>query len=238
MKKSVNKTKSEQSSEKPLLEGHERDMQKEAWRVMRIQSELVDAFENLKNIDQAVAIFGSARIGEQDMFFKAAESISEQLSRKTINIISGGGPGIMLAANKGAKAGKNGLSIGLNIELPHEQIPNPYQDIELEFRYFFVRKLAFVKYSKAFIIFPGGFGTLDELFNLVTLIQTKKVDTRPIILFGSEYWQGMLAWIKDQILLRKMIKDTDLDFFHLTDSTQEAVEIITQHFRSCGLTSS
>jgi uncharacterized protein (TIGR00730 family) len=183
------------------------------WRVFRIMGEFV--------------IFGSARTQPDDPDYQAAQETGALLAAKGFAVITGGGPGIMEAANRGAfEAG--GLSIGCNIELPFEQKANPYQTLSLTFKYFFVRKMMFVKYSLAFVIFPGGFGTLDELFEALTLIQTKKIRNFPIVLFGKQYWSGMLDWIRAVVLPDGKISEHDLDIFHITDSPAEVVEIVTQ----------
>ncbi len=189
------------------------------WRVFRIQSELVDGFETLHGIGPAVSIFGSARLTEESFYYQEAFKVAKILSQNGFSIITGGGPGIMEAANKGAKLGK-GKSIGLNISLPHEQHPNKYLDISLNFRYFFVRKLMFVKYSIGFIIFPGGYGTFDELFEALTLVQTNKIKTFPIILYGSEYWKGLIDWLKTSPHSIGAINLDDLNYFVLIDNPE------------------
>lgn len=199
---------------------------KETWRVFRIMSEFVDAFEALKDLGPAVTIWGSARTKAQNNFFKMTETTAELLSKAGYSVITGGGPGLMQAANKGCQKGK-GTSVGLNIELPHEQHANPYIDLNLEFNYFFVRKVMFVKHSHAFIITPGGLGTLDELFECLTLIQTQKSSSDfPVILMGKKYWSGLLTWMKDTVLPAKHIDKKDLDSLYLTDDPKEALKII------------
>ena len=202
----------------------------EIWRIFRIMSELAEGFKELDRVVPAVSIFGSARIGKNNGYYKDVMKISELLSIKGFSIISGGGPGLMEAANKGAKKGK-GLSIGLNIELPEEQSPNRYQDISLEFRYFFCRKMMFVKYSCGYVIMPGGFGTLDELFEALTLIQTKKIRRFPLILYGSEFWGGMLDWISNTLLSNGTIDKEDIKIFQVVDDPEEAVSIIEESFK-------
>lgn len=202
----------------------------EIWRIFRIMSELAEGFKELDRIVPAVSIFGSSRIGRNNGYYKAVMKIAELLSIKGFSIISGGGPGLMEAANKGAKKGK-GLSIGLNIELPEEQAPNRYQDISLEFRYFFCRKMMFVKYSCGYVIMPGGFGTLDELFEALTLIQTKKIRRFPLILYGSEFWGGMLDWISSDLLSNGTIDKEDIKILQLVDDPEEAVSIIEESFK-------
>ena len=197
----------------------------DTWRVFRIMGEFVEGFDELATLTHAVSIFGSARTHSDDPYYKAAEETAAQLARVGFAVITGGGPGVMEAANKGAfEAG--GLSIGCNIELPFEQSSNPYLTRGLKFKYFFVRKMMFVKYSLGFIIFPGGFGTLDELFEALTLIQTKKIRNFPIVLFGSAYWAGLLAWIRDFAMKEGKVTEQDLKLLHVTDSPAEVVQII------------
>lgn len=197
----------------------------DTWRVLRITGEFIEGFDNLATVTRAVALFGSARTQPEDPQYKAAQETAALLAQAGFGVITGGGPGIMQAANRGAFEA-NGLSIGCNIELPFEQRANPYLTRSLTFKYFFVRKTMFVKYSMAFIIFPGGFGTLDELFEALTLIQTRKIKNFPVILFGSEFWGGMLKWIEEVMLKEGKISDADLALLHLTDSPSEVVEII------------
>jgi uncharacterized protein (TIGR00730 family) len=198
---------------------------KESWRLFKIMAEFVDGFEKLADYFPAIAIFGSARLKRTDPIYTDTEKIARQLAKKGYNIITGGGPGIMEAANKGAVEGGS-HSIGLNIELPFEQQPNEYADVKLSFQYFFVRKVMLVKYSVAYIIMPGGFGTMDELFEAVTLIQTKKIRPFPVILVGSDYWQGLLDWIKKEMIPKKTISPTDLDIFQVIDDPEEVVRTI------------
>jgi len=197
------------------------------WRVFRIMGEFVEGFDELATLSRGIAIFGSARTLPDDPEYKAAQETAALLAAQGFAVITGGGPGIMEAANRGAfDAG--GLSIGCNIELPFEQKPNAYQTLSLTFKYFFVRKMMFVKYSLAFIIFPGGFGTLDELFEALTLIQTHKIRNFPIVLFGTKYWSGMLDWLREVVLHEGKIAEHDLAMFHITDSPAEVVEIVTR----------
>jgi hypothetical protein len=197
----------------------------DTWRVFRIMGEFVQGFEDLAHVTNGVAIFGSARTPLDDPEYKAAQETGALFARNGIPVITGGGPGIMEAANRGAfKAG--GTSIGCNIELPHEQKSNDYLTLSLKFKYFFVRKMMFVKYSDAFIIFPGGFGTLDELFEALTLIQTHKIHNFPVVLYGSRYWQGMLEWLRGPMLGEAKIVEEDLERLHVTDSPSEIVEIV------------
>jgi uncharacterized protein (TIGR00730 family) len=197
------------------------------WRVFRIMGEFVEGFDTLAGIGPAVTLFGSARVLPDHEQYHLADETARGLVEAGFAVITGGGPGIMEAANKGAhEAG--GVSIGCNIELPFEQGTNPYVDVSINFRYFFVRKTMFVKYAEAFIIFPGGFGTLDELFEALTLIQTEKVRDFPVILFGSEYWKGLLDWIRATMLAEGKISADDLDLLVVTDSPDEAVRIVTE----------
>ena len=195
------------------------------WRVLRIMSELIEGFDTLAGVDKGVSIFGSARTGPDDPQYQAAQETARLLAEAGFAIITGAGPGIMEAANKGAREG-NGRSIGCNIELPFEQGSNPYVDTVIEFRYFFIRKLMFVKYSSAFIIFPGGFGTLDEAFEALTLIQTGKIYEFPVILFGRHYWAGLLRWLKSRALVEQKISPGDLDLILITDDPAEAANAV------------
>src|SRR5690242_15664933 len=197
------------------------------WRVFRIMGEFVEGFDELATLTRGIAVFGSARTKPDDPDYHAAQETAALLSAQGFAVITGGGPGIMEAATRGAfEAG--GLSIGCNIELPFEQRPNPYQTLSLTFKYFFVRKMMFVKYSLAFIIFPGGFGTFDELFEALTLIQTRKIRNFPIVLFGSHYWSGLLDWFRAAVLPGGKISDVDMKMFHVTDSPAEVVEIVVK----------
>ncbi|MGB9498241.1 MAG: TIGR00730 family Rossman fold protein [Dissulfuribacterales bacterium] len=197
----------------------------ESWRIFRIIGEFVEGVEVLHDLGPAVSIFGSARMKADDPYYQKTVEISGLLAENGFSIITGGGGGVMEAANKGA-AGKNGKSVGLNIVLPMEQKPNPYSNIKVEFNYFFIRKVMFVKYAMAYVIMPGGFGTMDELFEAVTLIQTKRVKPLPVILFGSEYWGGLVEWIKATLLEDKMISVDDLDILKITDDPEEILRIV------------
>ncbi len=199
----------------------------ETWRVFRIQSELVDGFETLYNLGPAVGVFGGARFEEDSPYYQQAMNVGAMLSQHGFSIITGGGPGIMEAANRGAKMGR-GKSVGLNIELPHEQEPNPHLDISLSFRYFFVRKLMFVKYAMGFVIFPGGFGTMDELFEALTLVQTKKVTSFPLVLYSSEYWKGLVEWIRGTLVERGAISREDVDLIYVVDDSADIARIFLQ----------
>ncbi len=205
----------------------------EAWRIFRIQSELIDGIETLNELGPAVTIFGGARFKkENESFYTAACETARQLTEEGLTIITGGGPGIMEAANRGCiEAG--GTSVGLNIQLSHEQSPNNYQNLSLSFRYFFIRKLMFVKYAMAYVIFPGGFGTMDELFESLTLIQTGKIRRFPVILYDRRYWQGLVEWLKESMLRHKCIEAKDLDLFHIVDTPEEVRTIITGYQKKC-----
>jgi uncharacterized protein (TIGR00730 family) len=203
----------------------------EAWRVLRIQGEFVYGINALAEVGAAVSVFGSARFGESHPMYEAARRLGALLADAGFAVITGGGPGIMEAANRGAfEAG--GLSIGCNIELPFEQLGNPYTNLAINFRYFFVRKTMFVKYSNGFVIFPGGFGTLDELFEALTLVQTRKVSRFPIILYDRSYWRGLLDWIEHTQLAAGAISPDDLELLELTDSVEEARDILVECYRN------
>ncbi len=200
------------------------------WRVFRIMSEFVEGFDALSHIPPSVAIFGSARIKPEEPAYIAAVETARLLAKAGFGIITGGGPGIMEAGNKGAQEGDN-VSVGCNIELPFEQGPNPYLDISLDFRYFFVRKTMFVKYAEAFIIFPGGFGTMDELFEALLLIQTKKVSHFPVILYDSKYWAGLINWIRDTMLVTEKILPEDAGLLLLSDDPEEICKIVIDAYQ-------
>jgi uncharacterized protein (TIGR00730 family) len=206
----------------------------ETWRVFRIQSELVEGFETLNELGPAVAVFGSSRLSEGSYYYEKAVELGKRLSDAGFSVITGGGPGIMEGVNKGANQGR-GKSVGLNIELPTEQTPNKYQSLSLSFRYFFIRKLMFVKYSIGFIIFPGGFGTMDELFEALTLSQTKRIGIFPIILFDKEYWQGLIEWFKETLIPKKTISPEDLDLFVYADDADEVCRIMKKYRGMNGL---
>ena len=205
----------------------------ETWRVFRIQSELVEGFETLNDIGPAVTIFGSARLSAGNKYYDDAIAVARMLADDGFAIITGGGPGVMEGANRGAKKGK-APSIGLNIEIPMEQHPNKYQDISLSFRYFFIRKLMFIKYAMAYINFPGGFGTVDEMFETLTLAQTKKIKNFPIILYGSEYWKGLIDWMKKTLVPNGTIGREDFALFSLVDTPEEIRFLINEHYRVFG----
>ena len=197
---------------------------KDSWMVFKVMSEFVDGYEKLAKIGPCVSIFGSARLKPEDKYYNVAVDIAKKITEIGFGVITGGGPGIMEAGNRGAKEG-GGKSIGLNIELPFEQQFNPYIDksYSINFDYFFVRKVMFVKYSQGFIVLPGGFGTLDELSEALTLIQTKKIGRFPIVLVGSEFWSGLLDWFKETLLKNNLIKEEDLSLFRVVDSAEDAV---------------
>ncbi len=195
------------------------------WRSLRILAEFVEGFDALASVGPAVSVFGSARIKRNNPYYRQARELGRMLAKAGYAVITGGGPGIMEAANRGCQEG-GGLSVGCNIELPQEQGLNPYVDLGVEFRYFFARKVMFVKYADAFVIFPGGYGTLDELFEALTLIQTHKVQDFPVILMGTEYWTGMVDWIRASLLKESAINPEDVDLLRLTDDPREAVRII------------
>jgi len=197
----------------------------ESWRVFKIMGEFVEGIEALHDIGPAVTIFGSARIQPDDPAYKKAEKIAALFAESSFAVLTGGGGGVMEAANKGA-AEAGGTSVGLNIILPFEQEPNQYSNIKLEFKYFFIRKVMFVKYAMAYIIMPGGFGTLDELFEAVTLIQTHRIKPFPVILVGSDYWSGLIQWIKSRLLAEKRISPEDLDILQVIDEPEEVVKAV------------
>ena len=210
----------------------------DSWAIFKIMSEFVEGYERMSKIGPCVSIFGSARTKPDNKYYQNAVDIADKLAKLGYGVITGGGPGIMEAGNKGAfDAG--GKSVGLNIDLPFEQNHNPYIDAEhnLEFDYFFVRKVIFVKYSQAFVIMPGGLGTLDEMFEALTLIQTKKINKRPVVLFGKSYWTGLIKWIKEVMLEEENnISPQDLDLFIIADSIDEAVQYIDDFYKSHELT--
>ena len=210
----------------------------DSWAIFKIMSEFVEGYERMAKIGPCVSVFGSARTKEDNAYYQLATEVSEKLAIAGFGVITGGGPGIMEAANKGARQG-GGRSVGLNIDLPFEQNYNPYIDPEhnLEFNYFFVRKVIFVKYSQGFVILPGGFGTLDELFEAVTLIQTKKINKRPVVLLGHEYWDGLVDWVK-RIMLEKEhnISEVDMNYLKVVDSADEAVKYIEDFYKTHDLT--
>jgi uncharacterized protein (TIGR00730 family) len=202
----------------------------DAWRALRIMGEFIDGFDALARLGPAVSIFGSARTKPDDPMYGHARALASLLSEQGFTVITGGGPGIMEAANRGAKEA-DGVSVGLAIDLPHETGLNPYVDLPAYFRYFFVRKTMFVKYAQAFVIFPGGFGTFDELFESLTLVQTGKIDHFPIILFGTAYWSGLLGWLRSTVAREANVHEDDLDLINLSDDVEEIVGIIKESYR-------
>ena len=203
----------------------------DTWQIFKIMAEFVEGFEKMSKIGPCVSIFGSARTEPDSVYYSLAEEIAFKLTNEGYGIITGGGPGIMEAANKGAQKAK-GKSVGLNIKLPFEQAPNPYidHDKSITFDYFFVRKLMFIKYAQGFIVLPGGFGTMDELFESLTLIQTRKIGKFPIVLVGINYWKGLLDWIQEVLLKEKYINADDLDLFKVVDTAEEAVQVIDNFY--------
>ncbi|ASS47424.1 MAG: Rossman fold protein, TIGR00730 family [Candidatus Fluviicola riflensis] len=210
----------------------------DSWAIFKIMSEFVEGYERMAKIGPCVSIFGSARTKENNPYYEQAVEVGEKLAKAGFGVITGGGPGIMEAGNKGARKG-GGRSVGLNIDLPFEQNYNPYIDPEhnLEFNYFFVRKVIFVKYSQAFVIMPGGFGTLDELFEAITLIQTKKINKRPVVLISHDYWDGLVDWVK-RIMLEKEnnVSESDMNYLKVVDSADEAVKYIEDFYKTHDLT--
>jgi uncharacterized protein (TIGR00730 family) len=209
-------------------ETHESDV----WSIFKIMGEFVEGYDKLFKIGPCVSIFGSARMVEGEDYYEMARKTANKITEQGFGVITGGGPGVMEAANKGAQEG-GGKSVGLGITLPHEQGLNSYVDRNyvINFHYFFARKVMFVKYAQGFIVFPGGFGTLDEFFEAMTLIQTKKINTFPIVLIGSEYWDGLIDWIKNTMVREGTISEEDVDLFHLTDDPEEAVDIICEFYQ-------
>jgi hypothetical protein len=209
-------------------------IKEDPWRIFRIMAEFVDSFETLSRISPAVTIFGSARMKRSDPYYHATVALAKGLVKHNFAIITGGGPGIMEAANKGAAQAK-GKSVGLNIALPHEQVGNRYTNVPLHFHYFFSRKVCFVKYSSGFVFMPGGFGTLDEFAEIVTLVQTGRIPRFPLILFGKKFWRGLLAWMREQMLAHNtFISPGDIDLVTVTDDVTEAIEVILDYERRVG----
>lgn len=198
---------------------------RDTWRLFHIMSELVEGFEQLANIHPAVSLFGSARCKAGDLLYTRTYNLSKLLAKNKFNIITGGGGGVMEAANKGA-AEEGVKSVGLNIELPYEQVPNPYANLKLQFRYFFVRKIMFIKYAMAYVVLPGGFGTLDECFEALTLIQTRKIKPFPVVLVDSSYWSGLVDWIKNNLITENKVSPEDLQIFKVMDEPEEIVQYL------------
>jgi uncharacterized protein (TIGR00730 family) len=197
----------------------------ESWRLFKIMGEFVEGVEGLHDLGPAVSIFGSARTRPDDPQYKKAETIAARFVKNGFGVITGGGGGIMEAANKGA-AEAGGTSVGLNIRLPFEQKPNPYATLQMEFNYFFIRKVMFIKYAAAYVVMPGGFGTLDELFEVMTLVQTRRIRPFPIIMVGSDYWGGLLEWIRSQLMTQSLISSTDMDIIQVLDDPGEIVSAV------------
>jgi len=208
-------------------------MTRESWKIFQVMAEFVEGFERLAQIKPSVSVFGSARTPPDHPYYTLAEDTCRQLSDAGFSVVSGGGPGIMEAANLGAQAGKS-LSIGLNIQLPQEQAGNPYQDISLHFRHFFSRKVMFVKYASAYVVLPGGFGTLDELAEILTLVQTGKTRRIPIILVHSGFWGGLVDWFRERLVEEGMIGAADMDLFHVVDEPADVVSAIFDHYEHRG----
>ena len=209
-------------------------IREDPWRIFRIMGEFVDSFQTMSHVGPAVTIFGSARTKPNDKYYRAATAIAKGLAQHNLAVVTGGGPGIMEAANKGA-AQAGGKSVGLNIELPHEQTGNRFTNVPIHFHYFFARKVCFVKYSLGFVYMPGGFGTLDELFEVITLVQTERIPQFPLVLFGREHWSGLLQWMKKELAQKnKFINPVDLDLVSVTDSPEEVVELIRDYERRLG----
>ncbi|MFC2140512.1 TIGR00730 family Rossman fold protein [Candidatus Auribacterota bacterium] len=204
----------------------------DTWRIFRIMSEFIEGFEELSKIGSAVSIFGSAQTKRNNKYYKLGVDIAERVVKKGFSVITGGGPGIMEAVNKGASRIKTKKSIGLNIDLPFEQKPNPYIGKIISFRYFFCRKVMFSKYASAIVILPGGYGTLDEFFEIVTLIQTKKIKPLPVILVGKEFWQGLLDWLKEKVLKAGNIAPADLKIFKITDDPAQVLKYIETFYKN------
>ncbi|MHB8139274.1 MAG: LOG family protein [Smithellaceae bacterium] len=200
----------------------------ESWRIFRIMAEFVESIEVLSKVHNAVTVFGSARVKREDKYYQMAETLGRLLAQNGFPVITGGGPGIMEAANKGA-AEAGGQSVGMNIKLPFEQKPNPYANLQLDYKYFFIRKVMFVKYAVAYVIMPGGYGTMDEMFEALTLIQTKRVRSFPVILMGREYWQGLLDWLKSAMVQKEMILPFDIEMIQVIDEPEEVVRQIKKY---------
>jgi uncharacterized protein (TIGR00730 family) len=204
-------------------------LNRESWRIFQIMAEFVEGFEQLSSISPSVSIFGSSRMDEDHPYYALTENIARSLSESGFSVVTGGGPGLMEAGNRGARQGK-ALSIGLNIELPREQAPNQYQDISMHFRHFFSRKVMFVKYASAYVVLPGGFGTLDEFMEILTLVQTGKSRRIPVVLVGRPFWEGLLKWFRETLIVQGTISAGDLNLITLVDEPQEVVDAIFDHY--------
>ena len=217
-------------------EDRDRLLNRDSWKVFQIMAEFVDGFQQLADISPSVSIFGSARFKPDHKYYEVSEHIARLLSDAGFTVVSGGGPGVMEAANKGAFAGKSD-SVGLNIKLPHEQTGNPYQDIGVTFKYFFARKVMFVKYASAYVVMPGGLGTLDELAEILTLIQTGKTKRIPVILYGSDFWQGLIEWFDNTLVEVGTISPEDVDLYKITDDPLEIVDLIFDFYEGVDIDS-
>jgi len=215
-------------------DARDKALTRDSWKIFQIMSEFVEGFQELADLSPSVSIFGSARFTPDHPYYKHSEDISRLLSDSGFAVVSGGGPGVMEAANKGAFSGKS-ASVGLNIKLPHEQSGNPYQDISLNFKYFFARKVMFVKYASAYVVMPGGFGTLDEMAEVLTLVQTGKSRQLPIILFGTEFWGGLLEWFEQSLIPTGTISPEDMNLFQVTDDPQFVVDTIFDFYEGVEL---
>ena len=220
----------ETNAENKNMDSVDAELNRESWRVFKIMSEFVDGFEQLAHVKPAVSIFGSSRLKDDHADYKKAQQVARLLSDEGFSIISGGGPGIMEAANRGAKEGKS-VSVGLNIELPKEQTPNKYKDLSLNFSHFFTRKVMFVKYAAAYVVCPGGFGTLDELAEMLTLIQTGKTPGIPVILMNTAFWQPLLDWFKSTLCVENMIEEKELNLFKVVDTPQQVLDEILAFYK-------
>ena len=223
----------DESKVPPRLNTESESPARESWRMFGIMSEFFEATERLGNIQPAVSMFGSARVAVDHPYFALGEDIARRLSDAGFSVISGGGPGMMEAFNKGAYFGKS-AAVGLNIELPREQFPNTYQDISLSFRHFFARKVTFVRFSTAYVVLPGGYGTLDELLEALTLVQTAKIKRMPIILVHTPFWRGLVDWLRDRLVAENMISPEDLDLLQLVDDPQQVVDSIFDYYEKRG----
>jgi uncharacterized protein (TIGR00730 family) len=212
---------------------HAAFIREDPWRIFRIMAEFVDSFELMSQVGPGVTVFGSARVAPSNPYYESTVQLAQGLAKHNLAIITGGGPGIMEAANKGAALAK-GRSVGLNIQLPQEQKGNRYANVPIYFHYFFSRKVCFVKYSLGFVFMPGGFGTLDEFFEVLTLVQTQRIPEFPLVLFGKRHWRGLIRWMKDSLQTEKYISPGDLDLFKITDDPQEVIDIILDYERRVG----
>ncbi len=218
----------------PHSNGSSRFWEEDPWRVLRIMSEFVDSFEEMSQVPPGITIFGSARTPESDPDYKAAVDLGRRLAKNGFSVITGGGPGIMEAANRGAAEIDRKLSVGLNIQLPQEQAPNPHAGVQVDFRYFFARKVCLAKYSMGFVYFPGGYGTLDEFAEIITLVQTERIPRFPMVLYGRRHWDGLVRWIQETLLASGVVSPGDEKLFHVTDSVEEAMDLFLDFRREVG----